>query len=105
MSYADLADLARTLGVDVPEQEHEALNVTSGGGPTGAEEEPHGLDTAFIAEEGDILPSGQTAGAETGASAEENDHTHDDTISAFCSITGGEPSAARHLLEVKRNIF
>jgi hypothetical protein len=101
MSYADLADLARTLGVDVPEQEHEheAMNVTSGGVPATTEDESLGLDTAFIAEEGEVLPSGQTAGAEAGASTED-DHTHDDTISAFCSITGGEPSAARHLLEV-----
>jgi 2-keto-3-deoxy-L-rhamnonate aldolase RhmA len=101
MSYADLADLARTLGVDVPEEEHD-MNVTSAIETTGAEDEAHGLNTAFVAEEDDISQSEQTTGAAAGAegAAEEDDHTHDDTISAFCSVTGGEPSAARHLLEV-----
>lgn len=108
MSEQEVISLARTLGVEVPSSLHDETesgetNVAAGGMDTTVSEPNEDLDTAFVADSSIDVTQADDTGANnsTAEAPAENDSSHDDTISAFCSITGAEPSAAQHLLEVR----
>jgi hypothetical protein len=116
MSQQEVINLARTLGVEVP---GDFQNMDDTPAPSGSDAAMdtsdtagNELDTAFIADNSinrsAIDQSDSSAVAAMDASADsptQQDSSHDDTISAFCAVTGADPTAAGHLLEVRACSF
>lgn len=105
MPAEDVANLARQLGVDVPEHSDHA---NSDFEYAMEDDNDVNLNTAFVANES-TLDHGMTEASSQGAAAADSsasaeDSIHDDIISQFCSITGSEPNDARYYLEVRKTI-
>jgi hypothetical protein len=116
MSQQEVISLARTLGVEVP-GDFQSMDDTAA--PAGSDatmdttdNAGNELDTAFIADNSinrsaiDQFDSSAVAAMDASAdSPTQQDSSHDDTISAFCAVTGADPTAAGHLLEVRACYF
>ena len=109
MTPEEVVGIAMTLGIEVPES---ALSEATATDYT--EQQPSDsmlvdtsteLNTAFLSDQSHLnvtMPEVDNTPQmmEETTPAAEGDSSHDDTISAFCSITGSDPTSAGHFLEV-----
>lgn len=115
MDQGDIILLARAMGIDVPggEADDQADDMDDDVNDDGAaDNEDYGIDDTNADEQADLdtafMVDQTLADAEAGASAataenvpsSSDDNSHDAIISAFCDITGSDPTSAGHFLEV-----
>jgi len=117
MDQGDIILLARAMGIEVPGEDADGAAGSDYMDDGTAADEDYGmdeanddeqadLDTAFMvdqtladAEVNNATATETTSTTDDAPSALE-DNSHDAIISAFCDITGSDPTSAGHFLEV-----